>query len=401
MKKKRRDCILFLLCLVLSGAAGAIEMINIDINNYNNDTAYSGAGAFPGRTDWIVFYGGWGVAVGSQRSADLVNQGAGRAPSTYAAQVWIGDDGLGHGYIGSGGTLLEDGFVNNNPRASGATLKDPNLAFMGQGAYGGNFDVYVYGREAGEFMIADGNDVLARQTITGGPAPFAEGVNYVVFENVPLGNPNMIRLYYTNQINGLQLVSRKRPFTVIPSSDPNDNWIDARNYDVARDTNAREGEMNIYGPDLGSYVHYLDTGEYMIYDIYVSPQAQGLYNLSADFVTNWGAAGLQMYLNDALLGTLTQVQYQGDNSVYPSLETLPVNLFAGTHQLKWMNTQNYFDVVRLRLTYVGPITLATCEDVYLYKMQPAGDVNRDCRVDLTDLAAVAADWLRDYNPRPQ
>lgn len=401
MKKRRGLGIwISLLCLTAAGSAFAVEIINIDINNYGNDSGYSGPGVIAGRTDWIPFYGGWGLAVGSPRSANLVNQGAGAAASTYAEQVWIGDDGLGHGYItGAGNGLMDDGFVNTGGRGG---LNDPNIAFMGEGAYGGNFDLIVYGSEAGTFTLADGNDILASKSVSGGVAEgFVEGGNYVVFENVPLGNPNMTRLYYTNVINGLQLVSRKTPVTVVPSSDPNDNLIDARNYDVAFDTNARGGEITIYGPDLGSYVHYLDTGEYMIYDLYVPQEAQGKYLLSADFVTYWGAAGLNLYLDNKPLGSLSQTQHQEDSSIYRSVEDLPVNLFAGTHELKWMNTQNYFDVVRLRLTYEGPISLDNCEDVYLYELEPAGDLNRDCRVDLTDLAVLVNNWLVNYDPQAQ
>lgn len=398
--KKRKVLRFLLLCLGIVGSASAVEVINIDINNYGNESAYDGQGAYPGGADWIAYYGGWGVPVGSQRSAGLVEQGAGAFPGTYAEQVWIGDPG-GHGYIGSGNTLLGDGFVNGNPRISGATLDDPNIAFMGEGAYGGDFDIYVYGNTAGEFMLADDQTILGTLSVTGTTNGFVEGENYVVFENVPLGNPNMIRLYYTNEINGIQLVSRKAPFAVIPSADPNDNLIDARNYDVAYDTNARGGEITIYGPDLGSYVHYLDTGEFMIYDIIIDAAAEGQYDLSADFVTYWGAAALNMYVDNIPVGRLTQTQHNEDNMVYRSVENLRINLFQGAHELMWANTELYFDVVRLRLTYVGPIILKNCEDVYLYGLQPEGDLNRDCRVNLADFAEVAANWLTNYDPEAQ
>jgi hypothetical protein len=51
--------------------------------------------------------------------------------------------------------------------------------------------------------------------------------------------------------------------------------------------------------------------------------------------------------------------------------------------------------------YVGPISLDNCEDVYLYELEPAGDLNRDCRVDLADLAEMVNSWLVDYNPNVQ
>lgn len=403
MKKKKLLTIL-LLCLGIVGSASAVEVINIDINNYGNDTAYEGEGAYAGGPPWIVYYGGWGIAVGSQRSANLINQGEEPGPGTFAEQVWIGDPG-GHGYIGSGSGLLEDGFVHSSPHTDpniAQQLNDPNIAFMGQGAYGSDFDMYVYGNTAGIFTIADGETILDTQSVTGTVSGLVEGENYVVFENVPLGNPNMIRLYYTNEINGIQLVSRKVPFAVIPSDDPNDNLIDARNYDVAFDTNARTGDgSNQWGPDIGTYVHYLDTGEYMIYDLVVDAAAEGQYDLSADFVTFWGAAALDMSLDDSLVGTLTQTHHDQDSTVYRSVENLRINLFQGAHTLKWANTELYFDVVQLRLTYVGPIILEDCEDVYLYGLQPAGDINTDCRVDFDDLAMIVNDWLFNYDPEAQ
>ena len=403
--KKKKLVMNLLLCLGLVGFASAVEVINIDINGYEDDNAYVGEGAYvDGGVTWIVYYGGWGIAVGSQRSADLVNDGAGAAAGTYAEQVWIGDPG-GHGYI-SGSALLDDGFVNPNPTPdfTGDPTSDPNnsnIAFFGQGAYGGTFDMYVYGNSAGEFVVADGNDILGQASVTGTVSGFVQGQNYVIFEDVPLGNPNMIRLYYSNELNGVQLISNKVPFEVVASTDPNNNMIDARNYDVAYDTNGREGEFNIYGPDIADYVHYLDTGEYMEYDIAIDAAAQGQYNLSADFVTYWGAAGLRMYLDGALLGNLTQTQHDQDSTVYRSLENLPVNLFEGTHTLRWENTDLYFDAVSLQLAYVTDITLNTCADVYLYGLEPAGDVNEDCIVDIQDLAEIAAVWAVNYDPEAQ
>ncbi|MBN1125107.1 MAG: hypothetical protein JXA82_08870 [Sedimentisphaerales bacterium] len=409
--KKKKLVMNLLLCLALVGWTSAVEVINIDINGYGDDTAYVGEGAYlDGGTEWIAYYGGWGVALGSQRTANLINQGT-INPSypdqpgqgfagTYAEQVWIGDDGLGHDYS-DGSALLDDGFVNITGAGG---LNDPNIAFFGQGAYGGTFDMYVYGNSAGTFTIADGNDIIDSNSVTGTVSGFVEGQNYVIFRNVPLGNPNMIRLYYTNEINGIQLVSTKEPFAILPSTDPNNNMIDARNYDEAFDTNARgsvtEPETTYYGPDIGTYVHYLDTGEYMEYDITVD-SAQGQYNLTADFVTYWGAAELRVYLDGILLGTLTQTHHDQDGSVYRSVESLPVNLFEGDHTLRWENTELYFDVVSLQFEYVKEITLDTCSDVYLYGLEPAGDVNEDCIVDIQDLAEMAAVWTVNYDPEAQ
>lgn len=405
MKKKKLLTIL-LLCLGLAGWASAVEVINIDINNYNDDTAYVGEGAYvDGGVTWIVYYGGWGIAVGSQRSADLVNDGDGAAPGTYAEQVWIGDPG-GHGYI-SGSALLDDGFVNSNP--SDTFIENPtsdpnnsNIAFFGQGAYGGTFDMYVYGDSAGEFIIADGNDILGQASVTGTVSGFVAGQNYVVFQDVPLGNPNMIRLYYSNELNGIQLVSNKVPFTVVPSTDPNDNLIEAQNYDVAYETNSRSGEFNPYGPDIGNgFVSYLDTGEYMEYDLAVDNAAQGQYAITMGVTTTYSNMSMEISLDGTLLGTLTSPQREGDENIYETDNSVIANLFEGTRVLKWEVPQVFSNIAYIKMGYIGPITLETCDDVYLYGLQPAGDINEDCIVDIQDLAEIAAVWAVNYDPEAQ
>ena len=43
--KKRKVLRFLLLCLGIVGSASAVEVINIDINNYGNESAYDGQGA--------------------------------------------------------------------------------------------------------------------------------------------------------------------------------------------------------------------------------------------------------------------------------------------------------------------------------------------------------------------
>jgi hypothetical protein len=390
---KGKRIILVLLSLGVAGLASAVEVINIDLNGYENEAAYTGTAAFDdGGTPWHAFYGGWGTAMGSPRSKDLIAGGGTAGPSTYARQVWIGDAG-DHGYV-SGTGLLDDGFV----KSIGAS-HDPNVTLMGRGAYGGVFDVYVYGNTAGSFTLLE-NDGKTQTTkgVTGTTAGFVEGENYVIFSAVSIGEPNAVLITYSNQINAIQLVSLKEPVAVSDGI-----VIDARNYDVAYDTNARTGPgSNQWGPDIGVYVHYLDRNEYMDYDITVDAASQGQYEIAMGVTTNWSAMSVDLYLDGILLGTVTSPQRSGDNAVYVTDNAVVANLFEGSHILKWKtSTAVYGDIVDLRFTYLSEITMETCEDVYTYGLNLAGDITGDCRVDIEDLAVVAADWARNNDPEAQ
>ena len=43
--------------LSIAAMASAVEVISIDINNYNNDVATTEEAAVPGATEWVVYYG--------------------------------------------------------------------------------------------------------------------------------------------------------------------------------------------------------------------------------------------------------------------------------------------------------------------------------------------------------
>src|SRR4030042_1825621 len=85
--------------LILAGGivVPAAEVINIDLNGYNDDTPYVGNGAYEVGDDavWTAYYGGWGIPVGSDKTEGLVGSNVPLAEqfysSVYAAQVWIGD----------------------------------------------------------------------------------------------------------------------------------------------------------------------------------------------------------------------------------------------------------------------------------------------------------------------
>lgn len=409
MKGKVRYLTAMFLCI--ASMSFGVEVISVDINNYGNDTAYSGEAAVAGATEWVVYYGGWGEPAGSGRTADLARGGTVQG-STYAEQVWLGDTG-GHAYIsGQSDGLLDDGFASSNPSLT-LTGSDPNLTFIAAGmfadaaggAYGGTFDMYVYSDSAGYFMLADANAVdpliYAEGSVTGTTSGFVEGENYVVFRDITIDDANSLYLWYSNEINGIQLVgSRGVAKEINPdSADPNDYYIDAVDYDFAYDTNARDGELTLYGPDTGEYVHYLDSGEFMGYDIYISPENEGRYDISALVVTKWGAAELKLYLDDytSAMGTLSYATLSSDVG---ETNAVRVNLFEGIHTVRWAaeSTNIYFDVVSLKFDYVGPIDMEDCDEVIFYGKKPAGDVNSDCVVNMDDLAVMISEWAASNDP---
>jgi hypothetical protein len=105
-----------LVVLVAVGVVTAAEVINVDIKGYGSNIPYVGNGAYDvgPNTVWTVYYGGWGMPVGSARSEGLAASDQTGFCGVYAAQVWIGDDGLNHGYqYGTG--LMNDGFAATDP----------------------------------------------------------------------------------------------------------------------------------------------------------------------------------------------------------------------------------------------------------------------------------------------
>lgn len=397
--------ILLFVIAVMTSASGD-EAISIDINNYGNTTAYSGEAAVPGATVWIAYDGGWGVPLGSPRSSGLAAPGEIKA-GTYAAQVWTGDAG-NHDYVTGAGTgLLDDGFVKN-------TSGDPNLTFIGldkfadSGAdvYGGTFDLYVYGDSAGSFYLTDVNSITLAGplAVTGTVSGFVEGQNYVVFHDVSIADPNSVLLKYSNELNAIQLVKKQASKVIVPdSTDPNDYTITSTEWTACHDTNGRDDETeygfgSYYGPDtFGTWVAILDTGDWMEYDISISPSAQGQYNLTIAMDTTYGATTLDIFLDGVNIGNMT-----GSAGAPEIVGPLSLNLFTGAHTLKWQSTGYYGgNIGDIVLDFQGAITLNNCADVYTYGLQPAGDLTGDCRVDLNDLALVFAEWAANYNPYAQ
>ncbi|MCE5185238.1 MAG: hypothetical protein LLF76_03835 [Planctomycetaceae bacterium] len=418
---KRKVLAVIALVIAMMTAASADEVISIDINNYGNTAAFTGQAAVPGAATWIAYDGGWGVPAGSPRSAGLTSYDNNLKTfpvkaSTYAAQVWLADQG-NHGYVtGAGSGLLDDGFVSATPSAA-ATAADPNISFIGLDmfgtagtahAYGGVFDVYIYGDSAGTFRLTDANDVdpnvIAQASVTGTVTPgvFELGKNYVVFENIAIADPFSVLLRYSNELNGIQLVRRTTPVSIQKTTT---TVINAADYSAAYDMNNRAGEPTQYGPDtgysaeIGSFVTYLAATEYMEYDIAVTPETMGQYNISAGVTTVDGPASMQIFIDGALVGAVSYA-LNADGLVHET-STRTINLFPGNHTIKWVTPQiRYNNIVDFRLNYVGPVVMTNCTQVYTYGFNYAGDLNGDCRVDIDDLVLFVENWANCYNPEP-
>lgn len=390
--KKMKLLTIVLFILGAGGAAMAAEVINIDLNGFGDNNPYVGNGAYDvGESTWNVYYGDWGKPMGSARSSQLADYDEPCQPGIYAAQVWIGDPGTGHGYI-DGSELMDDGFIAN-------VGVEPNISLFGQGAYTGTFDIYVYGANDGSFTVTSPS-YNSTKMVSGiaPPGEFVEGGNYVVFQDVLINDANTVVLSYTNELNGLQLVKLKEPVAIYDGAE-----INAPDYDVAYDTNLRDGEEQRFGPDVNElYVFYLDNGEYMEYDITVDDANVGRYDIAAWVNTeNEYCTNLNAYLDGIWLGKLILEQ---DSTAYPPdydpTSSVSVNLFKGNHTFKWAHLgYNYgYNISRFTFDRTGDVIMNDCNDVYTYGLNYAGDLTGDCHVDYNDLALIIDNWLANYDP---
>jgi len=371
MKIKLLTTVLIVLAAV--GIVTAAEVINVDIKSYGDNTPYVGNGAYDvgNGAVWIPYSGGWAVPVGSARSEGLtppvpeLNQ---YLSSIYAAQVWIGDNGLIHGYQ-SGTGLMDDGFTATSPN-------EPNISIFGEGAYTGLYDIYVYGNDDGNFIL-DQNGVKDTRHVTGGVASgtFVEGGNYVIFTDVNVISSDFSKLYltYTNKLNALQFVKKKSPFVIEPNS-LGLIRIPAGDWDVAGDRNTRTTESNRYGPDtfyddvngIGSYVGYLDTGEFMDYDINVDDANKGQYQICLGIFgnTTYGyipAGEVRILLDDVNLGDVNRLS----SDIVPTgslgdTTSVTANLYPGNHTLRWLlyygSGNSGFSLAYVKFTRIGNIS---------------------------------------------
>lgn len=411
---------LFTVVLLVLGAGivvSAAEVINVDLNGYNDNRAYVGNGAYDVGEDavWTVYYGGWGRPIGSKRTEALVGSGIPLIQqyysSVYAAQVWIGDNGQNHTYQ-SGSALLDDGFVR--------TAGEPNLALFGEGSYQGVYDIYVYGSDAGSFKLGYYGTVTT-QTVAGdaNAGQFELGHNYVVFDNVDIntGNSEDIYIAYTNVINGLQLVKQKEPFVIEPNS-LGLTRIPAGDWDVAGDRNTRQAESNRFGPDtffddvngIGRLVGYLDIPEFMEYDITVDEANEGQYEISigvrGDSIGippggNSGGGGMKIYLDDMFIGEVNLLTAPPAGTTGETTK-VKANLYEGSHTIRWMlaagNTGA--NIVDVNFVKLGNPVIATCADIVNYGFALVEDLNGDCKVDTKDLYIATEDWVNCNNPDP-
>jgi hypothetical protein len=382
MKMRLIAVVLFVL-----GAAGVVlaaEVINVDIKGFGDNTPYIGNGAYDvgANAVWIPYSGGWGVPVGSPRSEALVPSTVPLTEqylsSVYAAQLWIGDDGLNHGYqYGSG--LMDDGFVSDDPCTT-----EPKLDIFGQGAYQGIYDIYVYGSDA-------------------------------VFSNIDLNDASSGNIYlnYTKKLNALQFVKKKSPFVIEPNS-LGLIRIPAGDWDVAGDRNTRDVEMTSFGPDtwfddvnfIGRNVGYLESGEFMDYDITVNDANKGQYQISLGVIgggsSTISAASMYIYLDNRLVG---EVSKPGATLAGEIGDTTKVtaNLYPGSHTVGWdfkgyAGTNTGFSLADVNFVRIGPTVISNCADVVNYGFTLTKDLNGNCVVDLEDVALMVDNWMICNNP---
>ena len=413
MKMRLLAVVLFIL-----GAAGVVlaaEVINVDIKGYGDNTPYVGNGAYDvgANAAWTAYSGGWGVPVGSPRSEALVMSSDPEFySSTYAAQLWIGDDGLNHGYqYGSG--LMDDGFVSDDPCTT-----EPKLDIFGEGAYQGIYDIYVYGNDAGSFRLYY-YGVTTTKTVTGGVAAgqFVLGGNYVVFSNVDLNDTSSGNIYlnYTKKLNALQFVKKKSPFVIEPNS-LGLIRIPAGDWDVAGDRNTRDPETTSFGPDtwfddgngIGRVVGYLDALEFMDYDITVKDGNTGQYQISLGVMggpltgTNYAyisAASMNIYLDNRLIGEVNLITPVPAGEIGETTK-VTANLFAGSHTVRWYlyGGNNGFNLAFVKFNKLGGTVISNCADVVNYGFTLTKDLNGNCVVDLDDVALMVDNWLICNDP---
>jgi hypothetical protein len=409
---------LFTVVLLVLGAGivvSAAEVINVDLNGYNDYRGYVGNGAYDVGDDavWTAYFGGWGIPIGSKRTEALVPSGIPVNQqfysSVYAAQVWIGDNGQNHDYL-YGDALMDDGFVR--------TAGEPNLALFGEGAYRGVYDIYVYGSAAGTFKLGY-YGIVTPKTVAGdaNAGMFELGHNYVVFDNVDINTGDSANIYiaYTNVINGLQLVKQKDPCVIEPNAFGIDK-IAAGDWDAAGDRNARtDTETTKFGPDtyfdvndtnmVGPGVGYLDTPEFMEYDINIPEASEGQYEIS--IVIKGGPAytaidpcAMKIYLDDKFIGEV--------NAAAPPTGTagettkVTTNFYEGLHTVRWMlySGQTGANLYYLKFNKLGNVVVDDCGDIVIAGLTLTEDLNGDCKVDTKDLYIATEDWVQCNNPDP-
>jgi hypothetical protein len=450
------------LCLSFTALAGAYDVINIDLNGSASDPCYTGLGPFGNPSyvdvdDWNGFFTGVGVMMASPRNSGIGTAGS---SATYARALYIADP-CSHNYVPytTGNELLNDGFQKTPP------VSDPNpgLFFWGSMAYGGVYDVYVISDVIGAFTIKDSNGDTQSASLSGGGGAWAEGTNYVKFEDVEidtpasrdangpiaayvgggyLTDPNCVVLTYSNEIDGIQFASVKRRIMNTRGVPPNDaNFTDgdwtagtpitlkpvgppassktnvfAGDYDVAFDTNLRNGEFTFDGPDVdlqSGKVHYIDNQEQWGYDFIIDSTTDGAYTIK--FLVNlfWGNADFSVYIGDSLeIGRMTieikdgvdaNIPYWSTDSTNvtssPASGYLYLKFFQGFRTLKIKSNRLYFDFQGFQLWHTSDWpTLDNCEQVIAYGYGLDGDVNEDCYVNYEDLKGIVEDWGNCNDP---
>ncbi len=371
---------------------------------------------------------------------------------------------LGDGFVKTGGGLDPSLFMYGNWAYGGIfdiyvlasapgsfTLRDGKGTIHGPNSLAGdsNESNWVEGQNYVKFT-----DVWIGGTNTrDANGPMADYLNNDEY----LTDSNCAILKYTNQINGIQLASVKRKVRAAGPADPCvcywDNTSQTRkkisqgqwtqdtpiaavksagasssrlffcaDYDAYYETNARMGEYDYDGPDAGwamqnrnslidyvdenwakdGYCSYVDTGEWMEYDIIVTSQTASEYTVRALVNCWWGAADIGIYIDDSSeLGSLEHEKFEetsppitDSNVIVWTENSVKIMLISGLHKLRCKQNRAYYDILgfEIRCNYIPP--WPDCNGVIKYGLGLAGDLNEDCYVDYEDLALFMDTWLQ-------
>ncbi len=294
----------------------------------------------------------------------------------------------------------------------------------------------------------------------------ANGPNDVYLDNdVYLSDPNCLVIGYNNQIDGIQLASVKRKvrmsgyYLPTPANDPcvvaiaspgalrravkgqwpvetplavikltgtsNRTNLLCGDYDAYYETNLRGGEYDKDGPDAmwatsgeplieyvdqdwvaDGYMSYVDSAEWMEYDLIATTDTKAFYKVRAIVNCWWGAANIGVYVDKSEeLGELEQEKYEDMGTAETDANALywtndvTIMLLTGFHKLRLRQNGAYYNILGFQIAYESTLVVNFCSDVLKYGLGIPGDINRDCYVDLEDLKVIVDDWANCNDPQ--
>ncbi len=280
--------------------------------------------------------------------------------------------------------------------------------------------------------------------------------NYIDYEEY-FTDPNCLVIGYNNQIDGIQLASVKRrvraaglpadpcivakevpggneyrkkvkgtwpveiPMAVIKMmGSSNRTNLLCGDYDAYYETNALAGEPDYDGPDamwtgasepligyvdnqawvVDGYMSYVESGEWMEYDLIATTDTKAMYKVRALVNCWWGPADIGVFIDQSVeLGEMELEKYEemspaetDANAIYWT-NYIDFMLFSGYHRLRLRQNGAYYNILGFQIAYDSTLVVNNCSDVYNYGFGIPGDLNRDCYVNWYDLELFVENWL--------